>query len=940
MADQPSREEQIVNAVLSQFATREERAACLKVACVGDAALLQRVEALLQAHDQAGNSPDPDVTVKSAPSSNPPVADPLNEKPGDRIGRYKLLQEIGEGGMGSVWMAEQEVPVRRRVALKVVKLGMDTRQVIARFEAERQALALMNHPNIAKVLDAGATDTGRPFFVMELVRGVPITEYCDQNNLSTQRRLDLFIPVCKAIQHAHQKGIIHRDIKPSNILVTLHDGVPVPKVIDFGIAKAVDQPLTEKTLFTRFEQFMGTPAYMSPEQAEMSGLDIDTRSDIYALGVLLYELLTGKPPFDPDTLVKSGVDAMRKTIREVEPPRPSTRLSTLAAADLTAIAKKRGTEPARLSALVRGDLDWIVMKCLEKDRTRRYETANDLAVEVQRYLDNEPVAARPPSTAYRFQKAFRRHKLVFAAGAAVFAVLILGVIGTTVGFVRAERQRRVAEAAQHLAQANFDQARAAVDDLLAVSDDDLYDLPGLQPLREKLMRTAIDRYKPFLDRPSADPAPRAELARLYVKYGFTAYHNGADYTMVAVPAYESAFAIQKQLLREHPESRVLRSNLGWTYVFYAWGGDFGNTKTRQAIAQAIAIFEALAGETPGDPLARADLAWALWQGTWELHNADSREAGARALAIQEQLVKEFPQSAEFRRDLANSLEDQSSLLRKDHTTALAMLSRATDLRTSLVADMEQHVPAIRLPTRSRDSEAIVRPSLVWTKRDVAFGCVLAAYQHGQLNQWPEALVLCDRAVGIYRPLVEQNPSLRVFIRDFGDASDYGAMVVETVGNADTAQARRLETIQFLRARLPADDPVLANALAEFTFALLGSGKYSEAEPTARECLAIYEKSLPDDWRTFDARSMLGGSLLGQKKYAEAEPLLLSGYEGVKQREAKIIPGNSSPRFWIFPAGSKPWLKKPLRRLVQLYEATGRPDQATQWKKTLEATSTP
>ncbi len=281
-------------------------------------ALLQRVEALLHAHEQAGDSADPDVTVKSAPSPNPPVAETLTEKPGDRIGRYKLLQEIGEGGMGSVWMAEQEEPVRRRVALKVVKLGMDTKQVIARFEAERQALALMDHPNIAKVLDAGATDTGRPFFVMELVRGVPITEYCDQNNLSTQQRLDLFIPVCKAIQHAHQKGIIHRDIKPSNILVTLHDGVPVPKVIDFGIAKAIDQPLTDKTLFTRFEQFIGTPAYMSPEQAEMSGLDIDTRSDIYALGVLLYELLTGKPPFDPDALVKSGVDAMRKTIREVE----------------------------------------------------------------------------------------------------------------------------------------------------------------------------------------------------------------------------------------------------------------------------------------------------------------------------------------------------------------------------------------------------------------------------------------------------------------------------------------------------------------------------------------------------------------------------------------------------------------------------------------------
>jgi hypothetical protein len=567
--------------------------------------------------------------------------------------------------------------------------------------------------------------------------------------------------------------------------------------------------------------------------------------------VLLYELLTGKPPFDPDALVKSGVDAMRRTIREVEPPRPSTRLSTLAAADLTAIAKKRGTEPARLSALVRGDLDWIVMKCLEKDRTRRYETANGLAVEVQRYLDNEPVAARPPSTAYRFQKAFRRHKLVFAAGGAVIAVLILGVIGTTVGFVRAERQRRVAEAAQHLAQENFDQARAAVDDLLAVSDEDLYDVPGMQPLREKLMRAAIDRYKPFLDRPSADPAPRAELARLYVKYGFTAYHNGADYATVAVPAYESAFAIQQQLVREHPENRVLRSNLGWTYLFYAWGGDFTNAKNRQAIAQAIAIFEALAVETPGDPLARADLAWALYQSTWGSEGSDdarNRAAGTRALAIREQLVKEFPQSAEFRRDLANSLEAQSSLLENDHATALAMLSRATDLRTALVADMEQHVPAIRLPRvhgirKPSSDPAWCGPNATWP-----FGCVLAAYQHGQLNQWSEALALCDRAVDIYRPLVEQNPSMRVFINEFGDASDYGAMAAESMGMCGYRASPSPGDDQFPAGPAPADDPALANALAEFTFALLGSGKYSEAEPTARECLAIYEKSLPDDWR--------------------------------------------------------------------------------------------
>jgi WD40 repeat protein/serine/threonine protein kinase len=445
MPAEPTREEELFHEAL-ELPPGQDRTAFLQKACAGDKTLRQGIEALLRAHAEAGTTLEP-LVPRRFPES---ATEPITEKPGDRIGRYKLLQEIGEGGMGSVWMAAQEEPVRRRVALKVVKLGMDTRHVIARFEAERQALALMDHPNIAKVLDAGATDTGRPFFVMELVRGVPITEYCDQNNLSPQQRLELFIPVCKAIQHAHQKGIIHRDIKPSNILVTLHDGVPVPKVIDFGIAKAIDQPLTEKTLFTRFEQFMGTPAYMSPEQAEMSGLDIDTRSDIYALGVLLYELLTGKPPFDPDTLVKSGIEAIRKTIREVEPPRPSTRLSTLAAADLTAIAKKRGTEPARLSALVHGDLDWIVMKCLEKDRTHRYETASGLAVDVQHYLDNEPVIARPPSSLYRFQKLVRRNKLVCIATAGITLALVLGTTISIWQALRAEAARAAqADARKH-----------------------------------------------------------------------------------------------------------------------------------------------------------------------------------------------------------------------------------------------------------------------------------------------------------------------------------------------------------------------------------------------------------------------------------------------------------------------------------------------------------
>lgn len=413
-AMKPASREQAVFAAALECATPKARAAYLAAACGADAGLRQRVEALLRAAERAGNFLEEPPTGLASGDPATLFASGFNsEKPGDRIGRYKLLQQIGEGGCGVVYMAEQEEPVRRRVALKVIKLGMDTKSVIARFEAERQALALMEHPNIAKVLDAGATGTGRPYFVMELVRGIKITDYCDENNLPTGERLRLFTQVCQAIQHAHQKGIIHRDIKPSNILVTVNEpGSPgCPKVIDFGIAKATTgQRLTDKTVFTAFEQFIGTPAYMSPEQAMMTSLDIDTRTDIYALGVLLYELLTGRTPFDAGELMAAGLDSMRRIIREQEPARPSTRLSTLLAADLTAVAKHRHAEPARLGTLLRGDLDWIVMKALEKDRARRYETANGLAADIQRHLNNEPVVARPPSAAYRFQKLAQRNR--------------------------------------------------------------------------------------------------------------------------------------------------------------------------------------------------------------------------------------------------------------------------------------------------------------------------------------------------------------------------------------------------------------------------------------------------------------------------------------------------------------------------------------------------
>lgn len=434
--------------------TPEARASYLDAACGADAALRQRVEVLLRAAEKAGDFLEEPPTGLCGHAGPTVLVDELSERPGDKIGRYRLLQQIGEGGCGVVYMAEQVEPVRRRVAIKVIKLGMDTKSVIARFEAERQALALMDHPNIAKVLDAGATETGRPYFVMELVRGTKITDYCDENSLSTTERLKLFTQVCQAIQHAHQKGIIHRDIKPSNILVTQNESVAVPKVIDFGIAKATtDQRLTDKTVFTAFEQFIGTPAYMSPEQAMMTSLDIDTRADIYALGVLLYELLTGRTPFDAKHLMAVGLDAMRRTILEEEPARPSTRLSTMLEADLTIIAKHRHADPGKLGSLLRGDLDWIVMKALEKDRTRRYETTSDLTADIQRHLDDQPVSARPPTTVYRVRKSLRRNRLAYASATVVLAALIGGLCVAVWGLVREREARHQADAARQQAEA-------------------------------------------------------------------------------------------------------------------------------------------------------------------------------------------------------------------------------------------------------------------------------------------------------------------------------------------------------------------------------------------------------------------------------------------------------------------------------------------------------
>jgi len=556
----------------------DEWPALLDAACGADTALRERVEALLKAHGQYNQLLDGEGFVAT-------INQPLSERPGSQIGPYKLLQQIGEGGMGVVYMAEQTQPVQRKVALKVIKAGMDTHQVVARFEAERQALAMMDHVNIARVLDAGATENGRPYFVMELVHGVPITKYCDDNHLTPRQRLELFVPVCQAIQHAHQKGIIHRDIKPSNVMVTLYDGKPVPKVIDFGVAKATEQKLTERTVFTQFGTMVGTLEYMSPEQAEMSALGIDTRSDIYSLGVLLYELLTGSTPLSSKRIRAAAYAEILRIIKEEEPPKPSTRLSDSGEA-LASISAQRHTEPAKLTKLVRGELDWIVMKTLEKDRNRRYETANDLAMDVQRFLSDDAVAACPPSVGYRFRKFARRNKVMLATTAAIAFSILGGIVGTTWQAIQATRERDRAVTAEGLAQERLMRAERAesrakgeaqraeteaersrteaaiaeainrflTNDLLAMAR------PMNEPNRDITLRVILDRAaekigERFADQPVVEAAVRHTIGYAY---------QGLGMPETAQRHFERAWKLRKESLgEEHPDSLRSLQEQGW-----------------------------------------------------------------------------------------------------------------------------------------------------------------------------------------------------------------------------------------------------------------------------------------------------------------------------------------------------------------------------------------
>jgi serine/threonine protein kinase/tetratricopeptide (TPR) repeat protein len=763
-------EDSVFAAALSKR-TAAERAAYLDEACKGNAALRQEVEALLQAHDQAGGFLA-EPLVKAVPTSALPPAgadekaetiDPPSqaEAPGTLIGPYRLLQQLGEGGMGAVYVAEQQEPVKRRVALKVIKPGMDTAQVLARFAAERQALALMDHTNIAKVLDAGSTDAGRPYFVMELVKGVPITKYCDELHLPLRERLELFVPVCQAIQHAHQKGIIHRDIKPSNVLVCIQDGRPVPKVIDFGVAKALHQKLAERTMYTEVGAVLGTLEYMSPEQAELSALDIDTRADVYALGVLLYELLTGSTPLDRKRLKQAALTEAMRLIREQEPVKPSTRL-TQSKDSLASLASLRRTEPGRLAKEVRGELDWIVMKCLEKDRTRRYETANGLARDVQRYLHDEAVEACPPSTGYRLKKFARKNRQLLATAAAFALLLILGTLFSVFQAWRARaaelraienetqasRERDQAVAQRQRADRNYELARQAVENYLSkVTDNERLKEADLHGMRKELLESALPFYEKFAQQEGDDPERAAERGRAY--YRLAQVRDLVGETEKARTDFRQMETIFAHLVVSHPDVPEYRRYLALCRFALAgsltYTGQY-NTEGDKLRRAALALQERLVAEFPSVPEYRKELAdthqaLAYIKPSGDVRLAPDWEKELRlALSLRQQLVTDFPRVMEYVIDLDRAHLSLGSALQQ-----AGRLSEAEREVRQFLADLERFPKQTRNTVRLRRSESN------------AHTCLSGIY--ARQGRYEEAVKEDQASIDIHEALTNEFPSV-------------------------------------------------------------------------------------------------------------------------------------------------------------------------------------
>jgi serine/threonine protein kinase/tetratricopeptide (TPR) repeat protein len=803
-------------------------------ACAGNPDLRRRVEVLLQAHGES----DP-LLDHPAPSLFAAQEEPVREGPGSIIGVYRLLEPLGEGGFGVVFLAEQQQPLRRQVALKILKPGMDTRQVIARFEAERHALALMDHTHIARVLDAGETAGGRPYFVMELVRGAPITDYCDQHQLVPRERLELFLAVCRAVQHAHQKGIIHRDLKPSNILVTVQDGVPVVKVIDFGIAKALGPPLTASSLNTGSAQLIGTPLYMSPEQAERGGLDIDTRSDIYSLGVLLYELLAGTTPFDKDRLSQVGYDELRRIIREEEPPKPSTRVTTLGQA-ATIVSARRRSDPRRLSELFRKEPDWIVMKALEKDRNRRYETVSAFAVDVQRYLNHEPVQACPPSGWYRFRKWARRHQSMVAAAGAVLFIGVIAWAVSTVLIVRqrdeaqeqralAQEQRELAQAQRTVAQEQREQARRAVDEMYTeVAERWLSQQPHLQDLQRRFLLKALHYYEAFAQEQSAAPALRHQAGVAYRRVGDIQSRLGkhAD----AEAAYNQAVRLQAALVAALPATPDYRRELAaGLYNLGALLMDRGRrTEAKEAYRRALRVREQLATDFPTEPLYRWDLA--------KSHNnlgllleqtsrpQDAEQAYHQAIALQEKLIAEVPAGPGYRQELAKSYNNLAVLL-----TTRDRLPEAEQAYHQALAVQEELATAFAARPEYRHELASTRNNLA-----------LLLWFTGRL---PDAEQALRQAAAVREKLAEEFPAVTDYRVNLARGQLNLANVLDEAGRlkeAEQAYRRAAAVLEKLAAESPGmpglrDD--LAKAYCQLGSLLDKAHRPHEAAPIYRQALA-------------------------------------------------------------------------------------------------------